>query len=103
MVPPIVIPTNPIGAISTNVESLVSLTNSIERICVSNNMCEMELSKIRYVTKLVCKKIKTQCAIDILNILTEYNYIQLLLETSYLNKKTKEELISKLIENIQRI
>ena len=39
MVPPIVIPTNPIGAISTNVESLVSLTNSIERNCVSNNMC----------------------------------------------------------------
>jgi len=99
---PIPVPANPIGAISSDLQNISSIFNSIERICVSNNMCAVELAKIHCVTNLICKKIEMKCAFDILQILQQYNYAKIILTTKALKNETKEELLSKIIEVIQK-
>ena len=43
ILPPVMPPLNPINVVTSNIESFVSLVNSIEKICVSNNMCNSEV------------------------------------------------------------
>ena len=101
ILPPVMPPLNPINVVTSNIESFASLVNSIEKICVSNNMCAIEQTRIHLVTEIACKKIKTKCMCDISNILNDYDYIKHIFASKSLSDVTKEEIISKIIENIQ--
>lgn len=94
---------NYLSSAASVLKDTVSILSSIEGICVSNNMCQIELAKIHIATELICKKIKMKSSFDIARILNEYNYAKIILNSKTLNNKAKEECLSKIIELIQTI
>ena len=100
---PIPSPIKNVTDVFSSLKDIASIFNSIEKICVSNNMCAVELAKIRCVRDIVCKKIEMKCAFDILQIMTEYKFAKIILNSKCLSDKTKRELELKIIEMIDKI